>query len=54
MEKLKNQIKKTKQIINNGYFESDDTLIILENQLIILETLKKLTKNKTNHQEWLF
>jgi hypothetical protein len=48
MEKLENQIEKTKQIIKDGEFEgkwiSDDTLIILENQLIILETLKNLTK----------
>ena len=48
MEDLENQIEKTKQIINNesfdGKYVSDDTLIILENQLIILETLKKLTK----------
>jgi hypothetical protein len=48
MEELENQIEKIKQIINDGSFEnkwvSDDTLIILENQLIILETLKKLMK----------
>ncbi len=48
MEQLENQIEKTKQIIEDESFEgkwvSDDTLIILENQLIILETLKKLIK----------
>ena len=47
MAKLETQIKKTKQIIEDGAFEgnyvSDDTLIVLENQLIILETLRKLT-----------
>lgn len=48
MKKLEIQIQKTMQIIEDGEFEgkyvSDDTLIILENQLIILETLKNLTK----------
>jgi hypothetical protein len=48
MVKLENQIEQTKQIIEDGEFKgklvSDDTLIILENQLIILETLKNLTK----------
>lgn len=47
MYNLEKQIKKTKQIIEGYEFEgkwvSDDTLIILENQLIILETLKNLT-----------
>jgi hypothetical protein len=46
MEQLDNQIEKTKQIIKDGVFESkwvsDETLILLENQLIILETLKEL------------
>ena len=45
-DKVENQIEKTKQIIKDGEFEnkwvSDDTLIILENQLVILEALKKL------------
>ena len=48
MDSLEKQIEKTKQIFKDGEFEgkwvSDDTLIILENQLIILETLKKLSK----------
>ena len=48
MEKLEKQIEKTKQIIKDGSFEgkwvSDDILIVLESQLIILETLKNLTK----------
>jgi len=48
MEKLEKQIEKTKQIIEDGSFEgkwvSDDILIVLESQLIILETLKNLTK----------
>ena len=48
MKKLEIQIQKTMQIIEDCEFEgkyvSDDTLIILENQLIILETLKNLTK----------
>ena len=46
MDNLDNQIEKTKQIIKDGEFEgkcvSDDTLIILENQLTILETLKNI------------
>jgi len=48
MENLEEQIEKTKEIIEDGSFKgewvSNDTLIILENQLIILETLKNLTK----------
>lgn len=48
MKKLEKQIEKTKQIISDCAFEGkwvdDDTIIILENQLIILETLKKLIK----------
>lgn len=48
MDNLEKQIEKTKKIIEDGEFGgkwvSDDTLIILENQLIILETLKNLTK----------
>lgn len=46
MEKLEKQIEQTKEIINNGEFQNkyvgDDTIILLENQLIILETLKKI------------
>jgi hypothetical protein len=48
MEELEKQIQKTKQITESGEFEgklvSDDALIILENQLIILQALKNLTK----------
>ncbi len=54
MEQLENQIEKTKKIVNDGKIYIDkgcrlsinDTpyQIILENQLIILETLKNLTK----------
>lgn len=48
MEELEKQIEKTKEIIENEEFEGkwvgNDTLIILENQLIILQALKNLTK----------
>jgi len=48
MEELENQIEKTKQIIEDESFDgkwvSDETLIILENQLVILETLKKISQ----------
>lgn len=44
--KLDKQIEKTKEILNEQSFEgewvSNDTLLVLENQLIILETLKKI------------
>jgi len=46
IENLKNQIEKTRQIIHDGEFEgkwvSDDTIIVLDNQVVILETLKSL------------
>lgn len=48
IEKLENQIEKTRQIIDDGEFDgkwvSDDTIIVLDNQLVILETLKSLIK----------
>ena len=51
MEELKDQIEETKDIINdesfNSEFVSNDTLIILKNQLIIMKTLKKIL-NQTN------
>ncbi len=53
MENLKNQIEKTQQIITNGYLPVSksgrlsikDTPyeVILENQLVILESLKKIS-----------
>lgn len=48
LENLENQIEKTRQIIHDGEFDgkwvSDDTIIVLDNQLVILETLKSLIK----------
>jgi hypothetical protein len=46
--KIKSQIKKIKGILEDQAFEgnfiSDETLLVLENQLVILEALKDLKK----------
>ena len=48
MKELEEQIQKVKKIIKNqahkGNFVSDDVLIVLETQLVILKTLKSLIK----------
>ena len=48
MKKLEKQIEKVKKMIKtqayDGKFISDDVLILLETQLVILETLKSLIK----------
>ena len=48
MNELQERIKKVKKMIktqsHDGKFISDDVLIVLETQLVILKTLKSLIK----------
>ncbi len=49
MKELKKQIEKTTEIIKEGEYQNhyvnDDTILVLENQLIILKTLKTILEN---------
>lgn len=47
------QIEKTRELVENGQL-SPDMQLILENQLVILKTLKKLDDNTTKRDRSYF